>query len=377
MKSPPLLVASLLACIIVLGFNYWIASSRSLDLQSRIMELEGKVRRAAAERGAVELKKNEFQGELQKQREQIDKIQSLHSFQMENANRAHWEEKAVLMNNITTNERLIQSLQEHLKELQTEYGKLQLDVYRFQKNQTNLQRKFSYDLSQCINQMKELKEQCEERINEISKKDRNVPQVKKNKDFLEDSKRSTQADGQLSVPKQPEFKQTDLEQQRANEDVPKAVPTVKRTDVLQPNERANGLAAIRKEDSKAEEEKLSVELKHPQGLDMADTGRKEMSPESEKELNPAEVGKNIAEQEAPQLAAQQIAEEEVEREQLLNYDVKQGDSPPGQADQQPREALNEDKDVDYNLDENEAESETDKQAALAGIETVQNSQEKI
>ncbi|XP_052557560.1 Golgi membrane protein 1 [Tympanuchus pallidicinctus] len=377
MKSPPLLVASLLACIIVLGFNYWIASSRSLDLQSRIMELEGKVRRAAAERGAVELKKNEFQGELQKQREQIDKIQSLHSFQMENANRAHWEEKAVLMNNITTNERLIQSLQEHLKELQTEYGKLQLDVYRFQKNQTTLQRKFSYDLSQCINQMKELKEQCEERINEISKKDRNVPQIKKNKDFLEDSKRSTQADGQLSVPKQPEFKQTDLEQQRANKDVPKAVPTVKRTDVLQPNERANGLAAIRKEDSKAEEEKLSVELKHPQGLDMADTGRKEMSPESEKELNPAEDGKNIAEQETPQLAAQQIAEEEVEREQLLNYDVKQGDSPPGQADQQAREALNEDKDVDYNLDENEAESETDKQAALAGIETVQNSQEKI
>jgi len=35
---------------------------------------------------------------------------------------------------------------EHLKELQTEYGKLQMDVYWFQKNQTNLQRKFSYDL---------------------------------------------------------------------------------------------------------------------------------------------------------------------------------------------------------------------------------------
>lgn len=57
------------------------------------MDLEGKVRRAAAERGAVELKKNEFQGELEKQREQIDKIQSLHSFQMENANRVHQEEK--------------------------------------------------------------------------------------------------------------------------------------------------------------------------------------------------------------------------------------------------------------------------------------------
>lgn len=340
------------------------------------MELEGKVRRAAAERGAVELKKNEFQGELQKQREQIDKIQSLHSFQMENANRAHWKEKELLMNNITTNERLIQSLQEHLKEVRTEYGRLQLDVYRFQKNQTNLQRKFSYDLSQCINQMKELKEQCEERINEISKKDIDVPQVKENKD-LEDSKRDNQADGQLPAPKQPESKQTDLDQQRVNEDVPKAVPTVKRTDALQPNERVNGLTAIRKEDSKVEEEKLSDELKQPQDLAVAGTGRKTVPPESEKELNPSEDGKNIDEQKVPQPAVQEIADEEVEREQLLNYDAKQSDSPPGQADQQAQEALNQDKDVDYNLEENEAESETDKQAALAGIETVQNSQEKM
>ncbi|NXF46906.1 GOLM1 protein, partial [Oceanites oceanicus] len=192
MKSPPLLVAALVACVIVLGFNYWIASSRSVDLQGRIMDLEGKVRRAAAERGAVELKKNEFQGELEKQRQQIDQIQSLHSFQMENANRVHQEEKAVLMSNITGNERLIQSLREHLKELQTECGKLQLDVYWFRKNQTNLQKKFSYDLSQCISQMKELKEQCEERIDELTKKGSDVPQIKESKDFLEDSKKNSQ-----------------------------------------------------------------------------------------------------------------------------------------------------------------------------------------
>lgn len=60
------------------------------------MDLEGKVRRAAAERGAVEQKKNEFQGELEKQQQQIDKIQSLHNFQMENANRVHQEEKVGL-----------------------------------------------------------------------------------------------------------------------------------------------------------------------------------------------------------------------------------------------------------------------------------------
>lgn len=58
------------------------------------MELEGRVRRAAAERGAVELKKNEFQGELEKQREQLDKIQSSHNFQMESINKLHQDEKA-------------------------------------------------------------------------------------------------------------------------------------------------------------------------------------------------------------------------------------------------------------------------------------------
>ncbi|XP_015416644.1 PREDICTED: Golgi membrane protein 1 isoform X2 [Myotis davidii] len=170
MKSPPFVLAALVACIIVLGFNYWIASSRSVDLQTRIMELEGRVRRAAAERGAVELKKNEFQGELEKQREQLDKIQSSHNFQMESVNKLHQDEKAVLVNNITTGERLIRTLQDQLKALQRNYGRLQQDVLQFQKNQTNLERKFSYDLSQCINQMKEVKEQCEEQIEEVTKK---------------------------------------------------------------------------------------------------------------------------------------------------------------------------------------------------------------
>ncbi|NXA09391.1 GOLM1 protein, partial [Sapayoa aenigma] len=363
MKSPPLLMAALVACIIVLGFNYWIASSRSMELQGRVMDLEGKVRRAAAERGAVELKKNEFQGELEKQRQQIDKIQSLHNFQMENANRVHQEEKAMLLSNITVNERLIQSLREHLKELQTEYGKLQLDVYWFQKNQTNLQKKFSYDLSQCINQMKELKEQCDERIDELSKKGGDVSQIKENKDFPEDSKKYGQVDIHLPALKQTEFKQADLEQQKPNEDVPKAVPTVKKTDLMQAKERIDGPADIRKEEPKAEEELFS-QLKKTQDSLKADEGHKEMLPESEKEPDPSEDEKHVAGQDTLQPAAS----EEIEREQLLNYDAKQDDLPPGKADKQEHEAMNLDKDVDYNLDENEAESETDKQAALAGIE---------
>ncbi|XP_008942421.1 PREDICTED: Golgi membrane protein 1 [Merops nubicus] len=372
MKSPPLLVAALVACIIVLGFNYWIASSRSVDLQGRIMELEGKVRRAAAERSAVELKKNEFQGELEKQRQQIDKIQSLHGFQMENANRVHQEEKAVLMSNITVNEQLIHSLREHLKELQAEYGKLQLDVYWLQKNQTNLQKKFSYDLSQCINQMKELKEQCEERIDELTRKGSDQPQIKESKDFSEDQKINSQVSTQPPATKQTEFKHPDLERQKPNEDVPKVVSTVRKTDLLQAKERINGLADIRKQEPKAEEEKLSSQLKNPQDVPKAAAGPKELLPESEKELNLSEDENRVAGQDALQPAAEQAASEEFEREQLLNYDAKQDDSPAGKADKQENEALRQDKDVDYSLDQNEAESEMDKQAVLAGVENVQN-----
>jgi len=46
-------------------------------------------------------------------------------------------------------------------------------------------------------------------------------------------------------------------------------------------------------------------------------------------------------------------------------------------DKQEHEALNQDKDVDYNLEENEAESETDKQAALAGIDNGKKEKEKF
>nr|XP_009667932.1 PREDICTED: Golgi membrane protein 1-like [Struthio camelus australis] len=371
MKSPPLLVAALLACIIVLGFNYWIASSRSVDLQNRIMELEGRVRRAAAERGAVELKKNEFQGELEKQRQQIDKIQSLHSFQMENANRLHREEKATLMNNITTNERLMQTLQgcsvfeEHSCKLRIIQGRT---------------RKFSYDLSQCINQMKELKEQCEERINELTKKGSEVPQMKENKDFSEDSNNNLQVNVQQPAFKQAEFQQAGLEQQKANEDVPRVVPTAKRTDSPQAKERINGLVAIRKQEPKAEEERLFSELKHPQDSLKVSTDPKEMPPALEKGLNPYEDARHVAGQVPVKSAVEQAANQEVEREHLLNYDARQDDLRPGTDDKQGHEALNQDKDVDYNLDENEAESETDKQAALAGIENhlpVQNHEDNM
>ncbi|KFP50930.1 Golgi membrane protein 1, partial [Cathartes aura] len=186
-----------------------------------------------------------------------------------------------------------------------------------------------FSRSQCINQMKELKEQCEERIDELTKKGSDVPQIKENKDFSEDSKKNSQVNIQLPALKQTEFKQADVEEQKPNEDVPKAVPTAKKIDPLQAKERMNGLADIRKQEPKAEEEQLSSQLKNPQDSLKAAAGHKEMLPQSEKELNLPEDGKHVAGQDALQPAAEQAASEEIEREQLLNYDAKEDDSLPG------------------------------------------------
>lgn len=362
MKSPPLVLAALVACIIVLGFNYWIASSRSVDLQTRIMELEGRVRRAAAERGAVELKKNEFQGELEKQREQLDKIQSSHNFQLESVNKLYQDEKAVLVNNITTSERLIRVLQDQLKTLQKNYGKLQQDVLQFQKNQSNLERKFSYDLSQCISQMKEVKEQCEERIEEVTKKGSEAAASR-------DPGAKRDLSPQLRAPSEPQLRpqETGLPQDQ----VPQGkehVPSNGESQTLAPTrevaldskrpgekEETNEIQGVSQEQPQRDRLGLLQEPGPGQAAEDRPVGRRGFGGATELGQTPQVPAVLLVSQENQET-------EDLERDQLVIRD--------GQEEQQDTagEGRNQQKlgDDDYSMDENEAESETDKQAALAG-----------
>ncbi|XP_003783039.1 Golgi membrane protein 1 [Otolemur garnettii] len=361
MKSPPLLLAALVASVIILGFNYWIASSRSVDLQTRILELEGRVRRAAAERGAVELKKNEFQGELEKQREQLDKIQSSHNFQLESVNKLYQDEKAVLVNNITTSERLIRVLQDQLKTLQRNYSKLQQDVLQFQKNQTNLERKFSYDLSQCINQMKEVKEQCEERIEEVTKKGN---EAVASRDLSEKKDPSQQI--QTLSKSQPRPQEAGLPQ--AEEPQGKGhVPSDGKGQV--PNPSSEVAVDLKSQDKKEETNEIQVVSEESQrgGLGLLQEPGQEQAVE-ERPISGRDLGRARELSRAPQVSAALLLSQEnqetegPERDQLV--------IPNGQKEQDAaEEGRNQQKlgeDDDYNMDENEAESETDKQAALAG-----------
>ncbi|XP_004862509.2 Golgi membrane protein 1 isoform X1 [Heterocephalus glaber] len=360
LKSPPLLLAALVACIIVLGFNYWTASSRSVDLQTQILELESRVRRAAAERGAVELKKNEFQGELEKQREQLDKIQSSHSFQLESVNKLYQDEKAALVNNITTSERIIRDLQDQLKALQRSYGRLQQDVFQFQRNQTNLERKFSYDLNQCINQMKEVKEQCEERIEEVTRKGN---EAAASRSLSERNSQHQQAPNES----QPGLRGPGL---------PLAIVPQAKGSLF-----SKGRSRIA-----APPSEVVLDLKGQSKKEQTNEiqGVSEEEPERDSGGPPREPGQGQAEEDSPmhgrglggageightiQVPAALLARpenqepEEPERDQLV---IREGPEEQAAA----KGGGNQQKlgdDDDYNMDENEAESETDKQAALAG-----------
>lgn len=61
--------------------------------QTKLYELEGQVRRGAAERGVAEMKKNEFQEEIQRQKEQISHIENLYKRQLEGAQNTCSQEK--------------------------------------------------------------------------------------------------------------------------------------------------------------------------------------------------------------------------------------------------------------------------------------------
>ncbi|KAM6931176.1 Golgi membrane protein 1 isoform 2-T2 [Xenentodon cancila] len=163
-RSPPLLIAALIACILVLGFNYWVSSSRNLELQTKVYELEGQVRRGAAERGAAESKKNEFQGEIQRQKEQISQMESFYRTQLEGARSTCSQEKAVLQQNISSSSKTIQDLKGQLNQLNADLGKLQKKLWSCQYNISTLNNKLTYDTTHCHSQVLSQKELCDERV---------------------------------------------------------------------------------------------------------------------------------------------------------------------------------------------------------------------
>ncbi|XP_018099361.1 Golgi membrane protein 1 isoform X2 [Xenopus laevis] len=329
MKSPPILIAVLLACIFVLTINYWITSSRCAELQKQLAELESRIHRVAAERGAVELKKNEFQDKLERQNKQIDNIQSLHNSQLQSANEACHSEKDTLLDTIAEKEKVMQDLYAQIKSQEQGLSKLKLDYDQLQESQA---KKSTFELAQCSYKMKELNEQCEEKLRRASGKGGTVAQ-EENADTPKNEK-----------PKPILLK--DLIQKQDNQENQQVASK-------ETNDTRGAIPNLKQEPAKVSitDDELANKLEG-----------------KAKEEEPLKAKEAVAQENK----VEETNDEEVEREHLLDIEVptedaadkKQAPNPVKQGAEQGR--LN-----DYNGDEgNEAEPEADKQAELADDQNV-------
>ncbi|KAG7481116.1 hypothetical protein MATL_G00063380 [Megalops atlanticus] len=177
-RSPPLLIGALIACILVLGFNYWVSNSRNIELQTRLYDLEGSARRVAAEQAAVEQKKNEFQEQLQRQIEQINRIEAAHKKQLENTQASWMEEKANLLLNISSSTKTILTMKAQFNALFDNLGKIQKELQDCQSNQSILNKRLTYDMTQCNAQIVALKEECGAKVDVAKQEAEKKPEKK-------------------------------------------------------------------------------------------------------------------------------------------------------------------------------------------------------
>lgn len=83
-------------------------------IQTKLYDLESQVRRGAAERGAVEIKKNAFQDEIQRQKEQMEHIESFYKKQLEESQNTCTQEKVHTKSNECLKLSLIQTWEKQL-----------------------------------------------------------------------------------------------------------------------------------------------------------------------------------------------------------------------------------------------------------------------
>ncbi|XP_073402094.1 Golgi membrane protein 1 [Dendrobates tinctorius] len=345
MKSPPLLLAVLLACVFVLGINYWITSTRCVELQSRVMELEGRIRRAAAERGAVEMKKNEYEDMLAKQKKQIDTIQSLHSSQMQNVQLLCKSEKESLQNNVTAKDYFLQTLQAEIVEVQKLLEDSKLELKELQENQA---KKSTYELAQCSNKIAEVNEQCEEKIRRLTGSNLKPKNEDEEKDTIKFEKvvTSKQDINLKAVDSKEELKYKSV------------LPTAERPSENSIKEGAPPPES--KEQTKKDNDLDEKKSPSPQLHKLEEEKDEEVGSDVNPNLPNDEEDDEPKVEDVEDPNNKETENEEVERENLINMDGPPEDEKAAKQSQQDKEKLN-----DYNGDDaNEAESETDKQVEL-------------
>lgn len=159
-RSPSLLVAALIACVLLLGFNYWVSSSRNIELQGRILEMESRMRQLAADRDRELQSKMKLEEEMRSQNEQLELLAETHQRQQENALNTWKQEKENLKLNISSSAKTVQDMKNRMKSLMEDVNKRQSELKSCQTNMDTISKKASSEMTRCNNQIEAMKEEC-------------------------------------------------------------------------------------------------------------------------------------------------------------------------------------------------------------------------
>ncbi|XP_060708975.1 protein GOLM2 isoform X2 [Hemiscyllium ocellatum] len=174
-RLPSLLLLGLLVLMAVLGFNYWLLSSRHGKLQLELLELQVQVKKTDTAKSRLEKRNSELMGQVDTHRRQLDEKEDECSNlgnqlqTKENLMKKCFEEKAKFQNNITDQLSVIHRLQEQLTELRQEFLRQDDQLQEYRNNSTTLQKKLEYESLQCGQQIRALKEQCDEKLKTLGK----------------------------------------------------------------------------------------------------------------------------------------------------------------------------------------------------------------
>ncbi|XP_060787382.1 Golgi membrane protein 1 isoform X2 [Neoarius graeffei] len=163
-RSPPLLVVALVSCIILFGFNYWVSSSRNVELQTRLLELEEAMRRVSTEKTREQVGRSQAEEQVRRQTEQLALLEGAHQRRQQSAQNVWQQEKETLLLNISLTARNVQDMKNQMKSLREDLSKVQKQLQSCENNMNTLNKKLTYDMTQCNTQILAQKEECNERV---------------------------------------------------------------------------------------------------------------------------------------------------------------------------------------------------------------------
>ncbi|XP_063305328.1 Golgi membrane protein 1-like [Pelobates fuscus] len=157
------LLSVLITISVVLGFSYLNETSRSIQLQQRLLILERRLQSIAVDRSNLRRRTDNLQDQLEKQVNEMNKLQKIRDFETEQLSIKCVSEKDNLQETVLSKENIIKELTDQHENLKTQHETLRSEMKQVEKDQSRLLERFSTQSTQCMNVINMMREICDER----------------------------------------------------------------------------------------------------------------------------------------------------------------------------------------------------------------------